>query len=458
MATLVTAVAGNIASNAISAVVNPNTNSLGRQIRPMGHWSSTLLWISTAISVAVAAMAALASCISLSGSASAILMPAFAITMVLVSATTAIGAFYIGKFVPEFMFEENVHRFEDVVDDYRDVTHGIEEQAQRIEEASHEMQHMDDTLAVVTNQLRTSEIQLEQLIVSIEQRFSALAQHNQNFHAIVDELKSLLEGQVGSVDTLAKEFVAASTNMSDLKGRVKLFYIDMQKLRMKIEGEVKAISSFQEDTQKKEKEQFELIGSQFTQFDIRLQEIERGVKEYLIVLKNSLQDTSLQDYSREVKRTIEAITLRSSQQLQELGLIQNDLQTLSARFSEVNVAMEQISLRQIQILSSLQREEAKDKQVLEEINSFLELLKNHKLILHSEDEAQRTKDVLSEKGALTSYFNILFDQFKMIKDENDQIKNVVESLRTLLAHYEDENRKSTEVVRALEQVQRNFTS
>ena len=252
MTFIANAVLGHFAQAAMGGLSDNQPNFHGRTVRPLGHWSSTLLWVTTALCVAGCVVAALATAMPMFVEMTAILMPVFSVTLGLIGASCAIGAYYISQFVPEYAFEENVREFQAVVTQYEQQVHGLQHQTQELQHRLEELDAINKEFDTTTTTLKEENERIKLTIGQFDEGSVDLAKRNVELQVRVVEFTKLFdehENQIGEYESANKELKEQSlllaNELANAKSGMADFVKKMEELNATKESLAKHIGILQ---------------------------------------------------------------------------------------------------------------------------------------------------------------------------------------------------------------------
>jgi chromosome segregation ATPase len=343
MSLITNALMGHVKDVAIETLTERSGNLNGRSVRPLGHWSSTLLWVATAFCVAGCVVAALATAMPLFIGMTSILMPVFSITLAIVGASCAVGAYYISKFVPEYAFEDNVREFQEVVAEYEERVIGLQNQSIELQLKVEELDKINQEFDVTSGTLKDENEKLKQVIGQFDVGSVDLAKQNLELKSQIDQFNKLFdehERQINEyrnsnkalkleTDSLSKDLALARSSLEEFMKKIN----ELSETKESLSKHIAILQNeltLQRDLKKSSDRDFEELRGQISEMVKQLRIAETTIKDL------SETKTSLEERSKYLEATNETLTIN-------IEKLNKTLETLQISFDKIDKALKGMS-------------------------------------------------------------------------------------------------------------------
>ena len=445
MSFIADALMGHVKDVAMDTLSGETGNLNGRSVRPIGHWSSTLLWVTTACCVAGCVVAALSTAMPLFIGMTSILIPVFSITLGLVGASCAIGAYYISKFVPEYAFEDNVRQFQEVVAEYEERVVSLQNQSIELQRKVEELDRINQEFDATSGNLKEENEKLNQVIGQFDVGSVDLAKQNLELKAQIDAFNKLFDDHEMQIseyrnanEALKSEAQSLSKDLAIARSSLEEFVIKIDELSATKESLSKHITilqnelSLQRDIKKSTDRDFEALRGQISEMVKQLRVAETTINDL------SETKTSLEERSKYLESTNEILT-------QNIGKLNLTLQALQTSFDKIDKALKGMS-RTSDGLDSISNQ----------LWGFVDLEKS--FVIESEKQAasimlkvdEFVKKIEEQKQTVVALLT-LQDDLERLKAAKESVDNEVEKLAKQVGDFQKENSALTLLIDKFEQ-------
>lgn len=457
MTSLTGAVLGGVGSAALNAVIgcdSPRGELAGRTLTPMGHWSSTLLWVATAVSVAACALAALMFVLPFFMALSSVLIPAFSVTFFALGAACAIGAYFISKFVPEHVFEENVARFQETIGEYQQRIVALQSESLQLQTHVDELSRVNEEAKIATARLDASNKELLSAIAKFGDGSVDLGSKNVQLEAEVSRLKDLLgesglekqslqalNVQLGDhVSEMEEQLSRAKKSLEDFSKEV----LDLKATKDSLIAQVAALNealSGGERVQKQTAEESQLLKRELEGILARLRDAERTMNE-LATQKDSLEQKahSLELTNDALRENIARLNVASVSLQASFEKVSSALKSIGKSSGELDHDGDQISDLVVSGAKVLQSGEAQSKMILAQIEQFMTTVKDQQSLVQSlltvKDDLERLR---LAKDAVDAEVAHLKDRVAELQQENLALSATLAQLKKASEEHQSEN-------------------
>jgi chromosome segregation ATPase len=462
MSSIATAVVGQLANQFIGDIGNAALSNLnGHHVKPYGHWSSTLLWVSTALAVTTCAVSLMATFVPLFFGFSGFLMPVFSVTFGVVGVSSALGAFYINKFIPEAAFESNVKDYQNTISTFEQRLYDLERERLELQARLNELDCINKSYGEQTKSLQLDNERLKKVLEQFNEGSVDLAQKNadlnkqlQDLARISDQNESQIKVYEASNNELKHQIELLSQELGGAREGLHAFTKKIDELTGTKEALTKQVTLLKDELKRQQEfkkasdVQVGLLRDQLSEILSQLKNAEKTIGD-LSEAKDSLEERAkfLEATNEGLKSNVAKLNATIETLQESFEKVSSALKSMSKTSQDLGNTSDKLSSMVGMGKEIIAKGENQAASIQNQVESFLREIESQKALVVSVLSLQ---DDLEKLKLAKDNFEVEVQRLSLevisLRDENGRLKIILEHLESSTEHQSEENDRSADIL------------